>query len=166
MGAGEKETGKCSAAGARLERHGSGAGRQIGRTVLEPTLDKAPNRDFDFVMGVFRKGMASARGYIERLEPYQSLLILPIPTSLVEPFKLIAVAVAGEGHWITGTFMIIAAYGCSLLFVERLFRIVRPKLLILPWFARLWNWVLVVRGKLEFFDLADPSRVLARPLRY
>jgi hypothetical protein len=99
------------------------------------------------MMGVFRDGMASARGYIERLGPYQSLLILAIPTSLVEPFKLIAVAVAGEGHWITGTFMIIAAYGCSLVFVERLFRIVRPKLLTLPWFARLWNWVLVVRGK-------------------
>jgi hypothetical protein len=60
--------------------------------------------------------------------------------------------VAGEGHWITGTFMMIAAYGCSLLFVERLFRIVRPKLLRLPWFARLWNWVLVVRAKVvEFF---------------
>jgi hypothetical protein len=99
------------------------------------------------MMGVFRDGMASARGYIERLGPYQSLLVLAIPTSLVEPFKLIAVAVAGEGHWITGTFMIIAAYGCSLLFVERLFRIVKPKLLSLPWFARLWNWVLVVRGK-------------------
>jgi hypothetical protein len=91
--------------------------------------------------------MASARGYIERLGPYQSLLILAIPTSLVEPLKLIAVAVAGEGHWITGTIMIIVAYGCSLLFVERLFRIVRPKLLSLPWFARLWNWVLNVRGK-------------------
>jgi hypothetical protein len=98
-------------------------------------------------MGVFRNGMASARGYIERLGPYQSLLILAIPTCLVEPLKLIAVAVAGDGHWITGTFMIIGAYGCSLLFVERLFRIVRPKLLTLPyWFARLWNWVLVVRG--------------------
>ena len=98
-------------------------------------------------MGVFRNWMASARGYIERLGPYQSLLLLAIPTSLVEPFKLIAVAVAGEGHWITGTFMIIAAYGCSLLFVERLFQVVRPKLLTLPWFGRLWNWVLVVRGK-------------------
>jgi hypothetical protein len=91
-------------------------------------------------MGVFRDGMGSVRGYIEQLGPYQSLLILAIPTSLVEPLKLIAVAVAGEGHWITGTFMIIAAYGCSLLFVERLFRVVRPKLLTLPWFARLWNW--------------------------
>jgi len=98
-------------------------------------------------MGVFRKSMASARGHIERLGPYQSLLILAVPTSLVEPLKLIAVAVAGEGHWITGTFMIIGAYGCSLLFIERLFRIVRPKLLTLPWFAWMWNWVLLIRGK-------------------
>jgi hypothetical protein len=74
-------------------------------------------------------------------------LLLSIPTGLVEPLKLIAVAVAGEGHWITGTVMIIVAYGFSLLFVERLFQIVKPKLLSLPWFAWLWNWVLVVRDK-------------------
>jgi hypothetical protein len=82
------------------------------------------------------------------LGSYQSLLLLAIPTSVVEPLKLIAVAVAGEGHWITGTAMIIAAYGCSLLFVERLFQVVKPKLLSLPWFARLWNRVLFVRAKL------------------
>jgi hypothetical protein len=99
-------------------------------------------------MGVLRDGMGSVRGYIERLGPYQSLLLLAIPTSVVEPLKLIAVAVAGEGHWITGTAMIIAAYGCSLLFVERLFQVVKPKLLSLPWFARLWNRVLLVRAKL------------------
>ena len=38
---------------------------------------------------------SSVRGYIERLGPYQSLLLLAIPASLVEPLKLIAVAVAG-----------------------------------------------------------------------
>jgi hypothetical protein len=99
------------------------------------------------MMGILRHGMASVRPYIERLGPYQSLLVLAIPTGLVEPLKLIAVAVAGEGHWITGTVMIIAAYGCSLLFVEHLFQIVKPKLLTLPWFSRLWNWVVFVRGK-------------------
>ena len=31
-----------------------------------------------------------------------------------------------------------AAYAISLLLVERLFSIVKPKLLTLPWFARLW----------------------------
>jgi hypothetical protein len=99
-------------------------GRQINRMHGPWTnLDKATNRDLDFVMGVFRDGMASARGYIERLGPYQSLLLLAIPTRLVEPLKLIAVAVAGEGHWITGTFRIIGAYGCSPWFVESLFQI-------------------------------------------
>jgi hypothetical protein len=75
------------------------------------------------------------RHAIERLSPYQSLAILVIPTGLIEPLKLVAVAVAGKGHWITGAAMIIAAYLGSLLVVERLFRIVKPKLMTLPWFA-------------------------------
>ena len=64
--------------------------------------------------------------------------MLAVPVALIEPLKLVAVAVAGEGHWITGTAMIIAAYLGSLFVVEKLFRIVKPKLLMLPWFARLW----------------------------
>jgi len=87
------------------------------------------------------------RRHIEGLGPYQSLVLLAIPTSLVEPLKLIAVAVAGDGHWITGTAMIIAAYAVSLMLLERLFSIVKPKLLTLPWFARLWGWVVEIRGK-------------------
>jgi hypothetical protein len=124
LGAGEKETGKCSAPGARLERTGPGQGGKHAQPL--DSLDKRTSRGLDFVMGVFRDCMASARGYIERLGPYQSLLLLAIPTSLVEPLKLIAVAVAGEGHWITGTVMIIVAYGCSLLFVERKAQIIEP----------------------------------------
>ena len=54
---------------------------------------------------------------------------------------------AGEGRWITGTVMIIAAYATSLLLVERSFSIIKPKLLMLPWFARLWRWVVTVCGK-------------------
>jgi hypothetical protein len=57
------------------------------------------------------------------------------------------VPVAGEGHWITGTIMIVVAYAASLFLVERLFRIVKPKLLTLPWFARLWDWFVALRGK-------------------
>lgn len=99
------------------------------------------------MMEILRNAAASVRSHIERLGPYQSLFLLAIPTSLVEPLKLIGVAVAGKGHWITGTVMIIVAYGCSLLLVERLFHVVKPKLLTLPWFGRMWNWVLEVRGK-------------------
>ena len=91
--------------------------------------------------------LARLRRSIEGLGPYQSLVLLLIPTSLVEPLKLIAVAVAGEGHWITGTVMIGAAYAASLLLVDRLFVMVKPKLLTLPWFARLWRWFVAVRSK-------------------
>ena len=94
------------------------------------------------MMDLRRKGGADdgrkLRARIEQLGPYQSLALL-LPASVVEPLKLIAVAVAGDGHWVPGTAMIVAAYAASLLLVERLFRIVKPKLLTLPWFARLWG---------------------------
>jgi hypothetical protein len=92
-------------------------------------------------------GVVRIRRRIQALGPYQSLLLLCVPTCLVEPCKLIALAVVGDGHWITGTIMIIAAYTTSILLVERIFRIVKPKLLTLPWFAKLWTWLLALRSK-------------------
>lgn len=88
---------------------------------------------------------------IERLGPYQSLLLLAVPASFVEPLKLIAVAIAGEGHWITGTAVIVAAYAASLLLIERLFVIVKPKLLKLRWFARLWCKFIILRYALTAY---------------
>lgn len=92
---------------------------------------------------------ARARAWIESLGPYQSLLLLVVPACLVEPMKLAALAVAGEGHWITGTGMIVAAYAASLLLVERLFLIVQPKLLTLPWFASVWARFVALRAKVK-----------------
>ena len=81
----------------------------------------------------------SLRRWIVRLGPYPSLLLLALPTAIVEPLKLAAVAVGGKGHWITGTAMIVACYAFSLLVIERLFKIVKPKLLTISWFAKIWN---------------------------
>jgi hypothetical protein len=95
------------------------------------------------------RGLAGrTRAWIEQLGPYPSLLLLAVPAAVVEPMKLAAVAVAGKGHWLTGTWMIIAAYAASLLVVERLFGIVKPKLLMLPWFAWLWVRFVVLRARL------------------
>jgi hypothetical protein len=87
----------------------------------------------------------SLRQRIENLRPYQSLFLLAVPTATVEPLKLVAVAVAGEGHWIAGTTMIVTCYLLSLVVVERLFVIVKPKLPAIPWFAKLWTTILAVR---------------------
>jgi hypothetical protein len=49
-----------------------------------------------------------------------ALLLVP------EPLKLVAIAIAGKRHWLTGTGMIIANYAASILVVERLFGVVKP----------------------------------------
>jgi hypothetical protein len=89
----------------------------------------------------------SLRRSIETLGPYPSLLLLALPTATVEPLKLAAVAVAGKGHWITGTAMIVACYAFSLLVIERLFVIVKPKLLTISWFAKLWKGFVSARTR-------------------
>jgi hypothetical protein len=88
------------------------------------------------------------RKRIERLGPYPSLVLVLVPLAIVEPAKLVAVLIAGEGHWLTGTITLIAAYAVSLLAVERLFCIVKPKLLTLRWFAAAWGRFVALRGKL------------------
>jgi hypothetical protein len=89
--------------------------------------------------------LARIRRHIQKLSPYQSLLLLMVPVALVEPFKIVALFVAGKGHWFSGTAMICMAYAVSLLVIERLFRIVRPKLVMMSWFATIWDFATKLR---------------------
>jgi len=111
---------------------------------------------------------SSLSRFVRSLGPYQSLALLLVPVSVVEPLKLIAVAVAGEGHWIAGTAMVAGAYAVSVLFIERLFGLVKPKLLTLPWFARIWSRFVRVRGKLAGWLVpslaAPPAAAADRPV--
>jgi hypothetical protein len=83
--------------------------------------------------------LAAARRRIQNLSPNLSLLLVSVPVVVVEPLKIISLYIAGKGHWLTGTGIIIGAYALSLFFVERLFRVVKPKLLMVSWFAKLWK---------------------------
>jgi hypothetical protein len=84
---------------------------------------------------------------IQRLGPYQSLLVLIVPVAVVEPLKLAAVAIAGSGHWYTGAAVIGAAYLASIVGIHRLFLIVKPKLLKFRWFAKGWQYFTGIRQK-------------------
>jgi len=88
------------------------------------------------------------RRFIHRLSPYFALTLLLIPLAIVEPLKLIAIFIFGKGHWITGSAVMIFAYAGSLFAVERLFKIVKPKLLRIFWFAALWKWLAASREKI------------------
>jgi hypothetical protein len=93
--------------------------------------------------------LVSLRRFIRRLGPYASLALLALPLAIVEPMKLGAVVVFGAGHWMTGSFVMLCAYAVGALFVERLFKLVKPKLLKLAWFAAIWAWFVEARHRLS-----------------
>lgn len=101
---------------------------------------------------------ARIRQAVGNLGPYQSLALVAVPALIVEPMKLAAIAIAGEGHWFTGTAVIVAAYAGSLFGVERLFSLVKPKLLKLHWFARFWSRLIVIRYQLMPSRRTRPAR--------
>jgi hypothetical protein len=111
--------------------------------------------------------LAGMRRQIQKLGPYASMALLAVRLMLVEPLKLVALIVAGKGHWLAGTWMIVAAYAGSLLIVERLFRTVKPKLMLINWFATFWVWFVGLRHKViasvrrtvfEGWQKSEPSR--------
>jgi hypothetical protein len=87
------------------------------------------------------------RRRLDRVGPYGALVVLAVPLAIVEPFKLVAVLVAGTGHFVTGLVFLICAYVASLVITERLFIILKPKLLLLPWFAKAWVWFVAWRRR-------------------
>jgi hypothetical protein len=92
--------------------------------------------------------LARRRRGLQQMGSYLSLLLLLVPLLLVEPLKLVALFVAGKGHWLTGTAMLVAAYTASLLVIERLFRVLKPKIMMLGWFNRLWTSFVTLRTRL------------------
>jgi hypothetical protein len=92
--------------------------------------------------------VARSRRRLQQISPYLSLLVLLVPLLLVEPIKLVALIVAGKGHWLTGTGMLVAAYATSLLVIERLFRLLKPKIMMMGWFNRLWTGFVALRTRL------------------
>jgi hypothetical protein len=80
---------------------------------------------------------ALVRRKIQQWGPYKSLALLFVPLFIVEPLKIAGVAFVGLGHWVGGACMIVGAYATALLVVDRLFRIVKCKLLTMKWFAAL-----------------------------
>ena len=98
----------------------------------------------DCTEGASRSGRSVMKGwrhFIQRLNPYIALALLAVPIAIVEPLKLIGLFIFGKGHWITGSLVMLFAYAGSLLAVERLFKIVRPNLMTLHWFAAAWKWL-------------------------
>jgi len=92
---------------------------------------------------------ATIRHFIRGLSPYAALSLLAIPTIAVELLKVAAVFFLGEGHWTTGLVVMLCAYAVSLFITERLFEIIKPKLMTIPWFRQIWSFLVLALRKMS-----------------
>jgi hypothetical protein len=72
---------------------------------------------------------------IARMSPTAILLLFVIPLAIIEPFKVYALYLFGEGRFLAGILMFALAKIVGLGLAERLFAIGRDKLLSIRWFA-------------------------------
>ncbi len=78
---------------------------------------------------------------IAALPAYAVLALLALPFAIAEPAKIYAIYLMSSGHVVTGVVMLIGAYLISVLVVDRIFHAGKPKLMTIPWFAKLWTWI-------------------------
>ena len=90
--------------------------------------------------------LALARRKIQQFGPYKCLALLLVPLLIVEPLKITGIAFVSLGHWTAGACIIIGAYVTSLLIIDRLFRVVKSKLMTMTWFAGLVTTFVKTRG--------------------
>jgi len=98
--------------------------------------------------------------YIGTLNPYLIFVLLVVPFGIAELTKVFAVVLMGTGHFRTGFTIFIGAYVVSILVCERTFHAGKAQLMTLPWFARLYNWVMGYKDRmLDWFRATNVWRL-------
>lgn len=84
--------------------------------------------------------------WLARVSPVMGLVALAVPLLVVAPVNLLSLFLLAEGRILPGIVVQVAAKLLATLLVSRVFRLVRPVLLTLPWFAEFYHRIMAVLG--------------------
>ncbi len=84
--------------------------------------------------------IARAEGLISSLPPYPSLVVFALPSAILFPVKVGALALLAGGHVIKAGLLLAAAKLASTALVARIFMLTKPQLMQIGWFSRLYGW--------------------------
>jgi hypothetical protein len=113
--------------------------------------------------------IARIEAWLVRLPPYAALTAFVAPSILILPIKLIALwfAAMGEYGFALGTLIVGKMLGTAVL--ARLYRILRPTLMTIPWYAKADTWFFYWRDQAYAFVKSLPAwkrvTALVRQLR-
>lgn len=85
---------------------------------------------------------------LRRVPPYPAMALLLVPFAILEPLKLVTLWWVATGHVVSGTVGLLIAHGLTVLIPERLFSVLKPTLLTLPWFATIWARITTTRDRI------------------
>lgn len=74
---------------------------------------------------------------IAGLPPYPALAVIALPSTLLFPLKFVAIYLVANGYFVAATALFIAAKVASTALIARIFLLVKPALMQIPWFVAL-----------------------------
>ena len=86
---------------------------------------------------------------IRQLPPYATVVVFFLPLTLLLPFKFLAVYWLSQGYWIRSLAVLIAAKLLGTAMEARMFVVCKPKLMAIPWFRRLHDFVIWIRDRVH-----------------
>jgi hypothetical protein len=108
--------------------------------------------------------IAKFEAWLLTLPPYAALCAFVTPSILILPIKLIALWFAMLGQYELALGTVIAGKILGTAILARLYRILRPKLMTIPWFARLDTWFFYWRDQAYGFVRSLPAWQKAKAL--
>ena len=101
--------------------------------------------------------VARLEGWLRGLPPWAALLAFLAPSTLVLPVKLAAVWFVLQGRFGLATASIVVGKMLATALLARLYLILRPTLVTMPWFLASETWLFAWRDRLYGFVRALPA---------
>ena len=125
---------------------------------LEPVVE----RFIDYFP--LRRLKARLRRLIEALPPWAVLFVFIIPFLLMLPLKFLQVYFLATGNWLgaIGVLIFVKLFGLGV--TAFIFDVTRRKLLLMPWFRKMYEWFL--RARAWAHSITRPIRLRIRQLMW
>jgi hypothetical protein len=107
-----------------------------------------------FPLHTFKQWLADR---VDTLSPAMTLIVFIVPVIPLFPLKLVGLWLLTHEYWISAILTIIVAKLLGVGVTAFVFDVTRPKLLEMPWFERLYEFVMALRAKAT--ALVEPVKI-------
>ena len=101
--------------------------------------------------------IARFEAWLESLPPWAAFMAFVCPSLLILPVKLSAVWFVLHGFYTTAILVVLAAKLVATALLARLYKILRPTLMTIPWYAAIDTWFFEWRDKAYAFVRSLPA---------